>query len=111
MTMSRERSCRRFAAPGKECEMRRFLFLLLAFATVGNGFGQVPVPVLPQVYIETSWQPPTGGKTWKVHTAQELQQALDSSEPGDSIVLDGGVTYLGGFTVRRKDNPKHKWTY
>jgi hypothetical protein len=91
--------------------MRRFLFLLLAFATVGNGFGQIPVPALPQVYIATTWQPPTVGKTWKAHTAEELQQALNSSVPGDTIVLDGGATYQGSFLVRRKDNPEHNWIY
>ena len=91
--------------------MRRFLFLLLAIASAANGMGQMPVPALPQVYIDTAWQPPTGGKTWKAHTASELQHALDSSSPGDTIVLDGGATYQGSFTVPGKANPDRKWIY
>jgi hypothetical protein len=91
--------------------MRRLVFLLLAITSVNHGVGQMPVAALPQVYIDTAWRPPTNGKSWKAHTAAELQHALDSSVPGDTIVLDGGATYQGNFTVPRKTNPDHKWIY
>ena len=91
--------------------MRGFLLLLMAVASAAQGWGQMPVAALPQVYLDTTWNPPSGGKTWKAHTAAEFQRALDSSSPGDVIVLDSGASYLGSFTVPAKTNPSHKWIY
>jgi hypothetical protein len=91
--------------------MRRSLRLLLAITSAVQAWGQMPIPELPQVYLDTAWNSPTGGMSWKAHTATEFQRALDSSNPGDIIVLDGGVTYQGSFTVPAKSNPNHKWIY
>jgi hypothetical protein len=88
------------------------VFTILITLVLGMSlFAEVPSPELPHVYIDTHWAPPSGGKTWRVHTANEFQHALNSSDPGDIIVLDGGVRYQGSFNVPARYNPDRKWTY
>jgi hypothetical protein len=70
-----------------------------------------PVAQLPQVYLDTTWNPPTGGTTWAVHTAAQLANAIANSVPGDTIVLDAGVTYVGSFQLPAKSNPNNNWIY
>jgi hypothetical protein len=70
-----------------------------------------PQAQLPLVYLDTTWNPPTGGTTWAVHTSPQLSQALANSVPGDIIVLDAGVTYNGYFQLPAKSNPNNKWIY
>jgi hypothetical protein len=94
-----------------ELGLRRVLLFLLAILITNQAWGEMPVAALPQVYIDTPWSPPTGGKTWRAHTAAEFQRALNSSSPGDTIILDGGATYPGSFTVPAKSNTGHKWIY
>jgi hypothetical protein len=72
---------------------------------------QKPVAELPRVYIDTIWNEPKGGTTWRAHTADELRNALVGSAPGDVIVLDAGVTYSGVFHLPAKVNPVGKWIY
>jgi len=72
---------------------------------------QKPVAQLPQVYIDTTWNPPVGGTTWAAHTAAQLSSALSSAVPGDIIVLDAGATYTGNFQLPAKVNPSGKWIY
>jgi hypothetical protein len=72
---------------------------------------QKPSPQLPQRYIDTTWNAPTGGTTWAAHTAAQFSSALTSSSSGDVIVLDAGVTYVGNFTLPAKTNPQNKWIY
>lgn len=87
-------------------------FAIMVILTLGTSISaQVPSPELPRVYIDTHWAPPSGGKTWRAHTADEFQQALDGSNSGDIIVLDAGASYQGSFTIRAKPNPDHKWIY
>ena len=80
--------------------------LFLTAATVA----QVPVAQLPQTYIDTTFNAPTG-VTWAAHTSTSFQSALNSASPGDTIVLDAGVTYKGNFTLPVKLNPNNKWIY
>jgi hypothetical protein len=70
-----------------------------------------PVAQLPNVYLDTTWNPPTGGNTWAVHTSAQLSSALASSQPGDVILLDAGATYTGYFALNSKSNPNNKWIY
>lgn len=91
--------------------IRRCLLLTLVIALAVGTFAQAPSPELPQVYIDTHWAPPAGGKTWQAHTADEFQRALSQSKPGDTIVLDAGATYKGSFTAPAKANTEHKWIY
>jgi len=72
---------------------------------------QKPQAVLPQVYIDTSWNPPVGGTRWAAHTAAQFSSALTSAAPGDVIVLDAGVVYSGNFVLPAKANPNGRWIY
>ena len=81
--------------------------LLLTIATAA----QVPVPALPKVYIDTTYNSPTGGQIWRAHTSTDFKNALNSAYPGDEIILDAGVTYQGNFTFPVKSNPSNKWIY
>src|SRR5271165_6758330 len=87
----------------------KFLFALLVLYSV-VGAAQKPVPQLPQTYIDTTFNAPTG-VTWKAHTTTEFKNALNSANPGDTIVLDAGATYQGNFTLPVKLNPSKKWIY
>ncbi len=84
-----------------------FVFLLL-FTVVG--VAQPPIPQLPQTYLDTTFNPPTG-VTRPVHTSTEFKNALVAANPGDTIVLDAGSTYQGNFTPPAKSNPNNKWIY
>jgi hypothetical protein len=71
---------------------------------------QKPQATLPQVYIDTTWNPPSG-TTWAAHTSAQLSSALQSAAPGDTIVLDAGSTYTGNFALSAKSNPNNQWIY
>lgn len=87
--------------------IKNFLFVLALSAL---GFAQRPVPQLPRLYIDTTYNQPTG-TTWNAHTSTDFKNALKSSNPGDVIVLDAGVTYSGNFTLPAKANPNQQWIY
>ena len=44
----------------------------------------------------------TGPTVWVVPAGGDFQAALDSAEPGDSILLEAGATYTGNFVLRAK---------
>ena len=77
----------------------------------GPADSQAPKPqaTLPQVYIDTTWNLPTGDTTWAAHTSAQLSSALTNSAPGDVIVLDAGITYVGNFKLPAKANSNSKW--
>src|SRR5208282_2313239 len=83
-----------------------FVLLFTALAQA-----QMPVAALPEVYIDTTWNPPTGGVTWKAHTSADLTNAFTSAVPGDTIILDAGSVYSGNFTLPAKANPNNLWIY
>ncbi len=89
--------------------MNKVLIFVLAFTALVAA--QAPVPALPRVYLDTTWNPPVGGTTWHAHTAAAFQSALNSSNPGDIIVLDAGTTYSGNFTIPVKSPSSGKWIY
>ena len=70
----------------------------------------MPVPAQPRVYINTTWNPPSGA-TWYARISADLQNALNSAHPGDTIVLDAGSIYTGNFTLPAKANPLGQWIY
>ncbi len=90
--------------------MSKRLLLLFPVLFVAVGLGQKPVAQLPQTYIDTTFNLPTG-VTWQAHTVTTFKSALTSANPGDTIVLDAGVTYQGNFTLPKKNNPNHLWIY
>ena len=85
--------------------------LFLTASLVTTATAQKPQAVLPQVYIDTTWNRPTGGTTWAAHTSAQLSSALTSAVPGDLIVLDAGTVYSGYFMLPAKSNPNKKWIY
>ncbi len=89
--------------------MKKLLISVLLFTTLAGA--QMPVPALPQVYINTTWYLPTGGTTWQPHTSTDLANALNSAIPGDTIVLDAGRVYSGNFVFPAKANPSNLWIY
>ena len=86
----------------------KYLVFSLVMATMAAA--QKPEPALPKVYIDTTYQLPAG-QSRPAHTAAELKDALAAAAPGDTIVLDAGVTYAGNFTLPAKRNPKEQWIY
>ncbi|HVF88901.1 MAG TPA: hypothetical protein VNH22_02465, partial [Blastocatellia bacterium] len=61
-------------------------------------------PELPRVFLDTSYTPPTGG-TINVPPGGDLQAAINSASPGDTIVLQAGATYTtppDGFILPNK---------
>jgi hypothetical protein len=56
---------------------------------------------LPRVFINTAMSAtPAGGRTINVPNGGDLQAALDSAIPGDTIVLAAGAVFTGNFVVR-----------
>ncbi len=76
----------------------------------GGSHGTKPLPALPQKYIDTTWNPPTGTHR-AAHTAADLTAALAAAVPGDTIVLDAGTVFSGNFTLPQKANPQGQWIY
>jgi hypothetical protein len=64
------------------------------------------LPELPQVYLETCY--PATSATVTVcasgcdHGNNQLQQAINAAQPGTTILLQGGHTYAGVFTLPQK---------
>ncbi|HEY6403332.1 MAG TPA: hypothetical protein VI479_18060, partial [Blastocatellia bacterium] len=60
-----------------------------------------PEPELPRVFIDTTYNPPTG-RTIAVPAGGDFQAAINRSQPGDIITLKAGATYTGNFTLPAK---------
>ncbi len=110
MRSKSELSCQLLTSLTNRWRVILFAALLLsAFVTVA--YGQKPQAILPQVYIDTTWNLPAGGTTWAAHTAAQLASAINAAAPGDIIVLDAGTIYSGSFQLPAKSNPNKKWIY
>jgi sugar lactone lactonase YvrE len=86
------------------CVVIAAMFTLVATA-------QEPNPAPPQVYIDTTWNPPIQGGTWTVNSSSTFQLALNMAQPGDTIVLNNSSVYSGNFTLPAKTNPNNQWIY
>jgi len=64
-------------------------------------------PELPRVFLNTSYVPPTGGRTIAVAAGGDFQAAINEAQPGDIITLQAGATYTGNFTLPAKTG--NKW--
>ena len=58
-------------------------------------------PELPRVLLTTTY-PSSTGATINVAAGGNFQAALDSAQPGDTIVLQAGAVYTGNFTLPAK---------
>ena len=71
--------------------------------------GEFRYPELPRLYVQTVYELPTGGTTWRVPEEYTLQQAIDQAELGDVIVVQAGAVLSGPFTLRQKTG--EGWIY
>ena len=72
------------------------------------GLAQTTLRQLPQVFLDTNYAPPTGAVI-NVGAGDNFQAALNSSQPGSTIVLQAGATYTGNFTLPANAGPG--WIY
>src|SRR5262245_23674040 len=55
-------------------------------------------PEFPRVILSTAY-PPLTGAIINVQAGGNLQTAINSSQPGDTIVLQAGAVFTGNFTL------------
>ncbi len=63
---------------------------------------------LPQKYVDISMPTPSGSTT-HVKAGDDLQARLDAAQPGDTLVLEAGATWVGEYYLRAKSNPSKQW--
>src|ERR1051325_3865746 len=66
------------------------------------------VSAAPRRFIDTTYVPPKG-KALTSPAGGDLQAALDSAQPGDTIVLEAGATFAGPFQLPAKSGDD--WIY
>src|SRR5437667_3298324 len=84
------------------------LAIVLVFLVAARAAAQIP-PALPEVFLDTTYAPPTGGNVIVVGGNGNLQLALDQAAPGDILQLQAGATFTGNFTLRNKSGAG--WIY
>src|ERR1051325_4540542 len=75
-----------------------FTIIILLFSFFQTAYAAVSDPILPAVYLDTTYQNPTG-KSVTVTNSTELQQALSQAVGGDEIVLDATKSFTGPITL------------
>ena len=60
------------------------------------------LPLLPRLWLDTTYVPPTGGTVRAVNAGGDLQAALNAAQPGDVITLEAGATFTGNYTLPQK---------
>lgn len=83
--------------------------VLLPLALAAAQPALAALPELPRVYLDTTYAPPVGN-TINVAAGGNLQAAINSALPGDTIVLQAGATYTGPITLPNK-GASTKWIY
>ncbi len=58
-------------------------------------------PELPRILLDTTYVVPTG-QTINVAAGGNLQAALNAANPGDTVALEAGATFVGNFTLPNK---------
>jgi hypothetical protein len=58
-------------------------------------------PIEPEAF-STAYSLPTGGTTYTIDDADDLQATIDAADPGDVIVMQAGDTWTGNFTLPNK---------
>jgi hypothetical protein len=75
----------------------------------GSGGADPSVPELPRAYVDTTYADPSGSII-TVNSGGNFQAALNSAQPGDTIVVAAGATFVGPFTVPNKTSGSG-WIY
>lgn len=86
------------------------LYCCFAAITLAAETKAAEFPALPQIFIETTYNPPVGGQRIIVNSTAGFQSALNSAQLGDIIELKAGVTYMGPFTLPNKTSGSG-WIY
>jgi hypothetical protein len=68
---------------------------------ISTELGQASDPELPRVFLETTYQAPSG-RTINVPAGGDLQAAIYNAQPGDMITLQAGATFTGNFVLPNK---------
>jgi len=77
------------------------IFCVASLATgVGSTSHALNLPALPLTF-DTTYSPPSGS-TISVNVGGDFQAALDKANPGDTILLQAGATFIGPFTLPKK---------
>src|SRR5438309_2987334 len=84
------------------------LAIVLVFLVAARAAAQIP-PALPELFLDTTYAPPTGGNLIVVGADADLQLALDQALPGDILQLQAGASFTGNFTLRNKSGAG--WIY
>jgi hypothetical protein len=63
-----------------------------------NSAGSTPGPI----WSFTTAPPP--GTVWMVHAGGDVQAALNSAQPGDTILLEAGATFTGNYRLSAKSS-------
>lgn len=76
-------------------------------------FGAAPTfpaqsPERPRMFLDTTYVAPARRQT-SIPAGGDLQGALNSAQPGDTIILQAGATYTGNFTLPVKSGTA--WIY
>jgi hypothetical protein len=82
---------------------------VLVAACLAHGVSQAATLPTPPLTFDTTYAAPTGA-TIKVSGGGDLQAALNSAHPGDTIVLEAGATFTGPFTLPKKTSGSG-WIY
>src|ERR1700728_966769 len=75
--------------------------LLLTLMLISPAFAQQPIAELPKAYVDSTYHPPSG-KTIRVLNGEDLQAAIDSANPGDTVVLQAGGVFTGNYVLPPK---------
>src|SRR6185295_1881957 len=101
----------RLRGGGMMLTVRPFHFLLGVFplvAALAPNAVAGQLPTLPSTFLNTS--PPTqAGRTISVAAGGNLQAALNTALPGDTIELAAGATFTGNFVLPKKSGSGWVW--
>lgn len=87
--------------------LQLFLLLVLFFNSAELSSQTLPTP--PQLFVDTSYNLPSGGRRWDVKAGDNLQQVIIDAAKGDVIVLEAGAVFVGPIKLPAK--PGQGWIY
>jgi hypothetical protein len=82
-------------------------FIATASGLILTAFGSLALaqsPELPREFVDASYAPLTGQRI-HVPAGGDLQAAINTAQPGDTIELEAGALFTGNFTLPRKSSP------
>ena len=62
---------------------------------------ETAAPEAPREYVDTTLVP-SSGRTIRIGERDDLQDAIDTAQFGDTILLEAGATFKGPFTLPKK---------